>query len=635
LGSFGAKLPACGAAIALLFPCAAIAQTASDLSALSLEELANVQVTSVSKRSEPLSRAASAIYVIDREEILRSGADTLPQMLRLAPNLFIAQTSASRHIITARGFNGSEAAQNFSNKLLVLIDGRSVYSPLFSGVYWDMQDVAPEDVERIEVVSGPGATLWGANAVNGVINITTRPATDTTGVLVSGVAGDQERSLSARVGGLLGERAAVRIYIRGYEGDDANLAGGGPAEDGWWRTQGGFRMDWSLSDTQSLTVQGDAFEGSDDSLGGGEEAFRGRNLLARWVRRGADGSVIRVQGYYDRSERATLGAGKSAVDTFDLDLQHSLALGDRHELVWGGGLRSSDYRIQGTPDFFFVPARGTLNLANVYVQDTWTVTPDLRLTAGLKVEDDPFAKAEFLPNIRLAWTPDPRTLVWAAASRAVRSPTPFDRDVRERLGGTLFLTGDAEFRHETLTAYEAGVRMQPLPNANFSVSVFHNVYEDLRSIEFSPVGFLPLSWGNRMKGRTDGLEAWGEYRPFLWWRLSAGYSYLDKHLRFEPESAAILGTPSAGNDPKHQAFLRSAFDIGSSVTLDANLRYVSALPDPHVPAYVELDSRLRWRITDNQALFVGGRNLLHDDHVEYAPGAAIPRSVFVGLRWRF
>jgi iron complex outermembrane receptor protein len=345
--------------------------------------------------------------------------------------------------------------------------------------------------------------------------------------------------------------------------------------------------------------------------------------------------VLSVQGYYDRAERATQGAGKFAVDTFDLDVQHSLSLGDRHQVVWGAGVRRSDYRIASTPSFFFTPDHRALTLANLFVQDTLTITPSLRVTAGLKLEDNPYAKAKLLPTVRVAWSPDERATVWGAVSRAVRSPTPFDRDVNERLGSTLFLIGDRDFRHEELTAYEAGVRLQPAPSLNASVSIFRHSYQNLRSIEVAPGGFLPLRWGNGMRGHTQGLEAWGDYRVRPWWRLSLGYAYLEKHLRFEPGSAGLLGVPSAGNDPRHRATLRSSMDLGPDVTLDADLRYVSRLPDPAVPAYTELNAQLRWRPTDDLGLFVGGRNLLHEDHLEFAPAAVIPRSLYAGLRWRF
>jgi iron complex outermembrane receptor protein len=621
-------------AASTVLACPASAQTAPNLANLSLEELSNLEVTSVSRRSEPLSQAPSAVYVIHREEILRSGATTLPEILRLAPNLFVAQTSANHYIVTARGFSGSDEAQAFSNKLLVLIDGRSVYSPLFSGVYWDMQDVLPENIDRIEVVSGPGATLWGANAVNGVINIITLDAAESTGFTGTAQVGDQEQSLGARYGARMGD-LAFRIYARGVASDATETASGGDAEDAWSRLQGGFRVDWNLDDNDLLSLHGDAFEGSEDQPGGRTEDFRGRNLTGHWTHSWASGAALQALAYYDRAERATPSSGKFAVDTFNIDVQHSFDLGSAHKIVWGGGLRSSEYRIRPSPDFFFEPAKGTLKLASAFAQDTISVTPELRLTLGVKVEDDPYVSAKLLPSARLAWTPDSTTLVWAAVSRAVRSPTPFDRDVRERLGGQLFLIGDADFRHEDLTAYEAGTRLEFGGRATLSVSGFYNVYDDLRSIEFAPVTLLPLRWGNRMRGDTYGVEAWGEYRVTNWWRLWAGYAFLEKNLTFDKDSSRLLGVAQAGNDPKHRAMMRTAFDIGDRGALDATLRYSSAMPDPHVPAYAELDARFRWRLTDNTALIIGGRNLLHDDHVEFSPGAPLPRTGYVGLRWRF
>jgi iron complex outermembrane receptor protein len=625
-----AVLAICGAAAVETAASSAAASTAANLSDLSLEELANLEVTSVSKRSEPLSRAPSAVYVIHREEILRSGATTLPEILRLAPNLYVAQTSANHYVVTARGFSGSDAAQAYSNKLLVMIDGRTVYSPLFSGVYWDMQDVLPADIDRIEIVSGPGATLWGANAVNGVINIITLDASESTGFVGGVLAGDQDQVLGARYGRVVGD-VAFRVYGRAYSSDATEAA----ADDAWSRIQGGFRADWRASDADLVSVHGDVFDGSDDQPANGQETFRGRNLTARWTHAFASGAEFQAQAYYDRAERATRGAGEFAVDTFNLDAQHSFALGSGHEVVVGGGLRSSDYRIASTPDFFFEPSSGVLKLANAFAQDTIALRPDLRLTVGLKVEDDPYVPAKLLPNARLAWTPRNGRLFWAAVSRAVRSPTPFERDVRERLDGVLFLIGDADYRHEKLTAYEAGARFEFGAQATLSVSGFYNVYDDLRSVEFTPVSLIPLRWDNQMHGDAYGFEAWAEYRLADGWRMWAGYAYLEKDLRFDAGSSGLLGVAQAGDDPKHRAMLRTAVDIGSRGAFDATLRYNSALPDPHVPAYVELDARLRWRLTDHTAFIVGGRNLLHDEHVEFSPGAALPRTGYVGLRWWF
>ncbi|WP_372785699.1 TonB-dependent receptor plug domain-containing protein [Phenylobacterium sp.] len=612
--------------------------TVEKLKDLSLEDLANLTVTSVSKRSEPLGEAASAIYVITHDDIARSGATSVAEMLRLAPNVQVTQTSASGYVITARGFNGNPGAQSFSNKLLVLIDGRSVYSPLFSGVYWDMQDVLPEDVERIEVISGPGATLWGANAVNGVINIITRATAQTQGGLLDAGVGDHGRQLGLRYGGKVSEDLTWRIYGRAVADNGERTAAGAKAGDEWSRVQGGFRLDWAARPADMITFQGDVFRGSEDEPPAGDENVGGRNLLARWNHTSGSGAELQVTAYYDHAERATEGGGgKFKVNTYNIDAQDSFTLGERQQIVWGGGIRTSQYRISGTPTFFFNPASADLNLANLFAQDTITLAPTVRLTLGLKVEDDPYVKPEPLPNLRLAWSPNGALTLWGAVSKAVRSPTPFDRDVVEKLGPTAppQLIGDAAFQHEKLTAYEAGARFHPSPLASFSVSAFYNDYDQLRTIELSPGRTLPLVWGNLLEGSTYGLEAWGEVRVQPWWRVSGGVSTLHEDLRFKAGAVGIVGPRQDGEDPKVQASLKSSMDLGRRFTLDGDLRYIGALPDGLAPAYTELNSRLGWNLTDRLQISVSGRNLLHARHVEYPGGEAIQRTVTADLQWRF
>ena len=612
--------------------------TVEKLRDFSLEDLAKLQVTSVSKRDEPLGEAASSIFVITHDDIVRSGAASVPEMLRLAPNLQVTRTSASGYVITARGFNGNPAAQSFSNKLLVLIDGRSVYSPLFSGVYWDMQDVLPQDIDRIEVISGPGATLWGANAVNGVINIITRPSSQTQGGLADVEAGTQSRQVGLRYGGKLSQDLAWRIYGRAVVDDAESTAAGAKAGDAWSRVQGGFRMDWAASPKDAIVFQGDAFDGSEDQPGAAGEDISGRNLTARWRHTAATGSELQVEAYYDRAERATDGGGgKFRVNTFNIDVQDSFDLGDRQQVVWGGGLRTSRYRIDGTPTFFFNPSRGDLNLASLFAQDTVALTPSLRLTLGLKVEDDPYVTAEPLPNLRLAWSPSEALMLWGAVSKAVRSPTPFDRDVVEKLGPTAppQLIGNADFQHEKLTAYEAGARFHPSSLATFSISAFFNDYDQLRTIELSPGGKLPLVWGNLLEGSTYGVEAWGEVRVQSWWRVSGGFSTLREDLKFKPGASGIVGPHQNGQDPNFQASLKSSMDLGDRFTLDGDLRYVGALPNDVVAAYTELNARFGWNINERLQLSVSGRNLLHARHVEYPGADAIQRTVSADLQWRF
>jgi iron complex outermembrane receptor protein len=623
-------------ALAFAIPAEAHQVASTDLSNLSIEELADIQVTSVSKRSEPVSQAASSIYVITRDQIMRSAATTVPEILRLAPNLQVYQTSASRYVVTARGLNGSQGAQNFANKLLILIDGRTVYSPLFSGVYWDMQDVLPQDIERIEVVSGPGATLWGANAVNGVINITTRSSADTQGGVATATAGNQQRSASLRYGGRIFEALTYRVYAKAFLEDDTFTPTGARARDHWSKPQVGFRFDWTPTRADTVTLQGDGYQGFEAQAGAPSEEIRGANLLARWSRTAADGSEFQLQGYADHAKRGDEVDGSGFyVDTYDLDAQHSFAVGARHQIVVGAGYRLSRYRIDGSAALLFSPAARDLTLYNAFVQDSISITRQTTLVVGVKVEDDPYIKPELLPTVRLAWTPNEQVTIWGAVSRAIRSPTPFDRDVVEKVNGAPFLIGGPNFQSEKLTAYELGAKLQPTSRTSLSLSTYYNNYDDLRSIEPAPTTFLPLRWGNLLRGHTYGVDAWGEYQAANWWRLSASVSYLDQKFNFEPGASRILGVGQTANDPKYRATLKSSMDVGARVTLDVMVRYVSALPAPRIPSYVELNGRAAWNVTDRVQLGVSGRNLLHERHLEYTEGAQIPRSIFVDLQWRF
>ena len=609
----------------------------SELGQLSIEELADLPVTSVAKRAEPLGQAPAAIYVITREAIERSGALTLPEMLRLAPNLQVYQTSASAYVVTARGFSGNAAAQSFTNQLLVLIDGRSVYTPLYSGVYWDMQDVLPADIDRIEVISGPGAALWGANAVNGVINVITRKAADTQGLRLDVGSGSQETTWDARYGGKLGDRLAWRAYFRDYAERDTVTAAREGAGDHWQRRQGGLRLDWTPGAADAVTLQGDAYQGVEAAPGSADERILGHNVTGRWTHDFGGLGALQMQAYYDRTERGAVAAsGQFWLDTFDLDAQHSFALG-RHEVVWGGGGRFSRYRIDGTASLLFSPDSRSLNLGNLFMQDTVALSPRARVTLGLKLENDPYSGLAVLPNLRASYTLDGGALLWAAASRAVRSPTPFDRDVVEKVGALVFLTGNHDFDPISLTAYEAGVRSELGARASLSASVYYNVYDDIRSIETTPGAFTPLYWGNRIQGSTWGLEAWADYRATDWWRLGAGLDLMGERFRFKPGASQLLGLSQVGDDPGQVFKLKSSMNLPHGLMVDAWLRWYGALPDPHVPAYAELGARVAWAMTDRLRLAVSGQNLLNPQHQEFpAPDAdAVPRSVFVSLSWGF
>jgi iron complex outermembrane receptor protein len=608
---------------------------ADDLSRMSLQELANVEVTSVSKSPEPLRRAPANVYVITHDDIVRSGATNLTEVLRLAPNLQVTQLTASSYQFGAGGFGGQQESQNFANKLLILIDGRSVYSPLFSGIYADTLDVMLEDVDRIEVISGPGGTLWGANAMNGVINIITRPAYLSSGTLVSAGAGNQEQIGSARYGDKMGEEGSFRVYGMTFHHGADEMADGSTARDGWSKGQGGFRTDWSLPQ-DVVTFQGDAYRGTEDQPGGSGTTILGANALTRW-RHQWDRADLQVQAYYDESERAsTVSSGGFLLRTYDVEVQQNLLIGTLQHLVWGAGERLNSYAITNTPTLLFVPSRRNLTLGNVFGQDTLALGKSVQVALGLKLEDDPYSGWTALPDLRLSWDMSSLGVLWAAAAKGVRAPTPFDVDVQEKLGSVLYLTGNPNFTTEKVKSYELGYRVQPASFVSFSISPFYNVYDDLRTIEFgSTADFLPLHWGNLMSGATYGLSAWGNIQVTDWWRLSPSFSVLHKNLRFDPGASGILGLGQAGDDPRSQAGLTSSMNLGSRLTFDASLRYMGSLPDPALPAYCELTARFGWHVSRTLELSLNGTNLLRAYHEEYAApsGAQIGRGVMVGARW--
>jgi iron complex outermembrane recepter protein len=610
---------------------------AEDLTRLSLSDLANVEVTSVSKSGEGLQRAAAAIYVITRDAILRSSATNVFEALRLAPNLLVTQLSASSYVVAARGFGGNPSAQNFANKLLILVDGRSVYSPLYSGIYSIATDVMLEDIDRIEVISGPGATLWGANAMNGVINIITRATILTTGSFVEAGAGNQEQTLSARYGGQSGENATFRVYGIGFDRAAMDLDTGASAHDGWSKGQGGFRYDWSKN-SDSVTVQGDLYRATQNEAGTQDGVVLGGNVVTRYVRQ-TERSEFQLQAYIDQSEQESPGDGGGFVlNTYDIEFQHSIALGAANRLVWGAGERLNRYAITDAPSLLFVPSSRDLNLGNIFVQDTLSLAPRVNLIGGFKMEDDPYSGWSPLPDMRVSWQFTDQATLWAAASRAIRSPTPFDTDVVEKLGPLVYLQAKTSFRPETLWAYEIGARAQSSADLSLSGTVFYNVYDDLRTVEpASATTFIPLQWGNRMQGDTYGLEAWATWQVTEWWRLSPSFTWLHEHLTFKEGASELLGVAQAADDPSSHAAVTSSMDLPRRVTFDTTLRYVGALPSPALPHYFELDARFGWQVNGATELAVIGTNLLYARHQEFTSpiGESITRGVLAQVRWKF
>jgi iron complex outermembrane receptor protein len=602
------------------------AQT-EDIAELSLEELANIPVTSVSRRAEPLSDAAASIFVITGNDIRRSGATSLPEALRLAPNLQVARVDARNYAVTARGFSSP-----FENKLLVLIDGRIVYSPLFSGVFWDVQDLVLADVERIEVISGPGATLWGANAVNGVINIITKPAAATQGTLLAATAGKDSRDGAARFGGAMPNDGHYRVYAKHAENDDTHTATGATLPWGWHRDQAGFRTDWGDA-AQAATVQGDVYDGRLRQAGTRDIRVSGANLLGRLARTFADGSSATAQLYWDHTERDQPGAFVEHLDTFDLQLQHALRLAGNHHVVWGGGYRLGHDRVQNGPAFGFLPGTTNLHWANLFAQDEIALRDDLRLTAGLKFEDNNYTGVETLPTLRLAWNPGPAALVWSSLSRAVRAPSRIDRDLYSPTQPPVVngvpqygVAGGPGFLSETANVFELGYRAQPLPSLSYSATLFFSRYDRLRTLEPNQHG--PGSvFENLADGSTRGLEAWATWQVTDTWRLSGGGVTQRIVTSLMPDSHDLSGTTGLfTSDPNHYWSVRSSHDLGNRQEFDITLRHVGALPKPAVPAYTAVDARYGWRIRPGLELSLIGQNLFDPRHAEF--GAAPQRSEY-------
>ena len=607
------------------------AQSLRELRDLSLEELAQIEITSVSKRPEPIGEAPAAIYVITADDIRRSGAQNLPEALRLAPNLEVARVNAQTYSISSHGLN----SVNASNKVLVLIDGRSVYTPFFSSVFWDQQEVMLADIDRIEVISGPGGTLWGSNAMNGVINVITKSSADTQGGLVDARGGDFHQRAAARWGGRLGDAGTYRTYALGFDVSHTELANGASGRDDWRGKQAGFRSDFAALASR-FTVQGDIYENIIETPGGRRS---GGNLLGRWDRQLANGSSIEVQAYYDEQKRADRGeAGGTSSDelhTFDVELQHAFMLARDHQIVWGIGQRTwSDRFVNTANPFVLIPQSQTLDLTNVFVQDTIALSGNVKATLGSKFEYSTFSGLAVMPSVRIGWDVDRRNFAWAAISRAVRAPSRIERD----LSAPGIVDTSPDFQSEKLVAYEAGWRSQATEKTTISVSLFYNDYDDLRTTSPNPVTVLPVTFGNGWQGHTYGVDVWGSWRPLPWWRLDSGFGILRKDFHLKPGEQDIAGVQTVlGHDPRHQIFVHSYMDLRHDVSLYVGLRRIAKLPDVGVPSYVEADVRLAWQATPRLEVSLAGFNLVHSEHAEATapPTFLIPRSVSVGAKWAF
>lgn len=650
-----------------------------DLTHLGLEELMNLEVYSPSKQAQALADSTSAAFVITQEDIRRSGVTNIPDALRLAPGVNVARIDANKWAISIRGFNG-----RFANKLLVMVDGRSIYTPAFAGVYWENQDLLLEDIERIEVIRGPGASLWGANAVNGVVNILTKKASDTRG-LISLTAGDpQDNILGVRYSGTLGDRVNYRLY--GKYLDQAGLLDeqGRDAKDDWHLGSGGFRLDWTPTEQDSATLQGGLSDGRlqqnlqvptlvapYSELRRDSGSLSSAYLHGRWERVLTTGSRLSLLMSYQNQHRRD-GILGFDIDTLDLEFQHSLALNDRHALVWGLGQRRYSDEYRPTTLGTMQPLKLDYDLFSVFLQDQISLRPqELELTLGARLEHNEFSGWEWQPNIRLLWTPHPQHRLWAAVSRAKRTPSRGDQGIGLDLMTVPPQTpqnplplpilsvfqGNRAFDSEQLTAYELGYRTWPSPQLSFDVAAFYNEYDDMRAVEpRSDLGTLeygylrvPNLFVNAVRGRTYGCEIAANWQAADWWRLQWTYSFLQVELFDKAGFATLIPVVRNGSQPQYQTALRSSFDIRPGLEFDLWLYRIDDLPDlavgtpagtTAVDGYYSLNARLGWHPSREVEFSLIGTNLVGPAHIEYVQETypfpeKVSRRIYGQVKWSF
>lgn len=616
-------------------PCSAAAASGGvaapeNFANLSLEELSDVRVVSVSKREERLGDAPASIFVITAEDIRRSGARGLAEALRLAPNLHVAQGPAGGYTIIARGFAGNSA-----NKQLVMIDGRSVYTPLFSGVFWDVQQLPMESVERIEVVSGPGGTLWGTNAMNGVINVITKPAAATLGGVADLRWGQEQSGATFMVGAAMGD-GAWRVYGMDYAMPHGETLAGKPLGDAWHTAQTGFRADW-LRGSDAFSLQGDAYRTVEGQLGpAGNAAMRGGNLLGHWSRQLAGGGSLSAQAYYDRTERKLPGLFQEKLDIGDLQALYNFAPLGRHMLAAGAEYRFAHDRVNNISGIGFRPERANMHWESLFGQDTVALGEALSLTGGLRMERNIYTGTELLPNVRLAWKASPSAFWWTAWSHTVRAPSRVDRDIYIDAGPLGKLAGGPEFESETARVLELGLRQQFGNRASYSLTVYRAQYDKLRTIRQS----APLLYeiGNGMEGTTRGVEAWGNYQLTPAWRLSGGLAMMHEAFSLKPGESDVGNRSVAENtDPRRTAKLRSSLALGEGRDLDLTLRYVGPLRFTTVAGYTALDLNFNWQLKPGLELSLGASNALERQHEEFGGSTrlALGRGAYVRVISRF
>jgi iron complex outermembrane receptor protein len=639
-------------------------KTSRDLTEVSLEDLMNIEVTIASKKHQRLSQTPAAVFVITQEDIRRSGLSAIPDLLRMVPGMQVAQTLSGDWAVSARGFNDT-----YSNKLLVLVDGRTVYSPMFSGVFWDEQDIPLETIERIEVIRGPGATVWGTNAVNGVINIITKSARDTQGAAAkAGIGTGGQKIGVARYGGELGRRGHYRFaskYLHGRSLRDAEQRFGIPGQSAF---NLGFRADWELSARDSLMLKADGFQSRSeaelirsraplDAPARGSSEASGGSVMLSWLRSNSDASHSELQVYLSRPVRSDV-MHRASYTTIDFDFHNEIAVSESNAIVWGLNFRDSALSTRGTTHAYFTPESRNVRLFSGFVQNEWTIAADrLALIAGTKLEHNAFSGGEIQPTARILWTPTASHTAWGAVSRAVRAPSMLDSDLRARSdtladpsGLPIFLRafGNPDFLPESVIAIEAGYRLQAASRLSIDVAAHHSIYRRLRSYEtgapaffFAPQPHVEIHtvFGNAMRGRARGFEATATWSASDRWRLIPGYSWLQLNMRTDPGSLDVSGREYVeGRNPRHQAQIRSLLDITRRLQFDAAAYYNGALSNLAIPAYTRVDARLGYRIGENFELGVAGQNLQGGWRAEFVSTgpyrrAEVGRSVMLTLSW--
>ncbi len=639
------------------------------LKQLSLEQLGNIQVTSVTKEPEEVWKTPAAIYVITQEDIQRSGATNIPEALRLAPGVEVARINSDTWSIGIRGFGS-----RLSRSVLVLIDGRSVYSPLLAGVYWEVQDTLIEDIDRIEVIRGPGGTIWGPNAVNGVINIITKSSKDTQGGLVSGGGGNVEQGFGeTRYGGARGKDFTYRLYGKA-SGWAPQYHPDGHDYDSWQAGQAGFRMDWTRNVRDTFTLQGDIYNqdfGESVSITtynppityiqDGTASLSGGNIIRRWQRKQGDKKDILVDAYYDRTNRHELNFGDLR-NTFDIDYLQRWPL-TRQEISWGASIDiSHGYEPLIITGLYFVPDRRTDQLYTGFVQDEIALAPNkVTLFVGSKILKTNYTGLLFEPSVRMLYTPTATQTLWAAFTRAVRTPADVERDfyLSSRIGTTpdglpyfARFNANPNFVSEYLNGYELGYRRLVKKSLYLDIATFFNQYSNLFSEELTggpaieddpmPVHqIITAQFGNSYKATTEGGEIVAEWQPKEFWRLSGSYSFLEMHVKIANPNAINVGSPlvTQGSSPQHQVLIQSNFNLPKSITADLQIRYVSSLPGLSIPSYWTGDVSAGWNINKQVLLSVVGQNLFQPYHYEFSYDprgpVGISRSVFGKVTWRW